>query len=225
MPDPLRAQPIALAVDCAFGPLSAAIVQGPKVLWQRGPDDSVRAAEGLADLVAEGLSACGLFLDQFDRFAVTVGPGGFTSLRAGMAYAKGLAFATGRPLLGFTTLEALALSLTVHAGQLAGAAIDAKRDEVFIALYRQGQPVVAPALWPASEIAARWPRLERQFILCGSGAAIVQRPLAEAGLTVDVVPRIVPDTAAMAIHALALDPAARPAGAVYLREADARLPS
>ena len=60
----------------------------------------------LPGLMLALLSEAGLSLDQVDRFAVVTGPGSFTGIRVGVAFARGLALATKRPCLGITTLEA-----------------------------------------------------------------------------------------------------------------------
>ncbi len=60
----------------------------------------------LPGLVQDLLSEAGFTLDQVDRFAVITGPGSFTGIRVGVAFARGLALATGKPCLGITTLEA-----------------------------------------------------------------------------------------------------------------------
>lgn len=67
---------------------------------QRGQDAR------LPGLTEQLLSEAGLTLDAIDRFAVVTGPGSFTGIRVGVAFARGLALATGQPCLGITTLEA-----------------------------------------------------------------------------------------------------------------------
>lgn len=69
--------------------------------------------------------------------AVSQGPGSFTGLRAGIAAAKGLAFSLAVPLFGIPTLEALAANAPSGAG-LVCAVLDARRGEVFRALFRRG---------------------------------------------------------------------------------------
>jgi len=60
----------------------------------------------LPDLTQSLLSEAGLDLQAVDRFAVITGPGSFTGIRVGVAFARGLALATGKPCLGVTSLEA-----------------------------------------------------------------------------------------------------------------------
>lgn len=74
-------------------------------------------------------------LNEIDLWAVTVGPGSFTGLRIGLATIKGLAFATQKPIVGISTLEALAFSFS-YCPYLICPVIDARKKEVFCAYFR-----------------------------------------------------------------------------------------
>ena len=81
------------------------------------------------------LGECGLKARDFDAIAVACGPGSFTGVRIGMACAKGLAFANNTPIVGVSTLEALALH-SAERGILLCPVLDARRSEIFGAAYR-----------------------------------------------------------------------------------------
>jgi len=83
------------------------------------------------------LATLGLSLRDCAAVAVSQGPGSFTGLRAGIATAKGLAFSLGVPLFGISTLEALAANAPPAAGPVC-AVLNARRGEVFRALFRRG---------------------------------------------------------------------------------------
>jgi len=74
-------------------------------------------------------------LTALDGIAVSVGPGSFTGLRVGLSTVKGLALATGIPVAGVPTLDALAHNVC-FAPQMISAMIDARKGEMFVALYR-----------------------------------------------------------------------------------------
>jgi tRNA threonylcarbamoyladenosine biosynthesis protein TsaB len=131
-------------------------------------DGDVRAALSLAPTLAGGrrvmecvheiLMESNVSLDEVDRVVVGVGPGGFTGLRIGIATAMGLAQALGVPAVGASSLEALAMGIVEDAapGALLAPVIDARRREVFGALYRRGaenglQEMIAPAAFAPAD--------------------------------------------------------------------------
>jgi tRNA threonylcarbamoyladenosine biosynthesis protein TsaB len=96
------------------------------------------------------LKRCSVPLEKIDCFAVAVGPGTFTGVRIGMACAMGLAEATGKPVCGVSNLEALA---EYGAAQLKGVTIDARRGELYAAVYgHHGQIVVPERVWNPEEL-------------------------------------------------------------------------
>lgn len=86
--------------------------------------------ERLGPMVREAMSGSELLFDELDRIAVTVGPGSFTGLRVGIAFAKGLGLATKAPVVGVGTLAALASSHPTSG--LKTAVIDAGRGGVWV---------------------------------------------------------------------------------------------
>ena len=89
----------------------------------------------LPGLVERVLCAAGLGVDDVEGLAVSIGPGSFTGLRISLALAKGLAFAGGLPLVGVSTLEALAHVAEAPPGETICAALDARKREVYAALF------------------------------------------------------------------------------------------
>ena len=84
-------------------------------------------------------------LNQLDAIAVSAGPGSYTGLRVGMATAKGLCYALKVPLIALNTLEIMTAAVTDTAAALLCPMIDARRMEVFTALYtKEGEVVTAP---------------------------------------------------------------------------------
>jgi tRNA threonylcarbamoyladenosine biosynthesis protein TsaB len=126
-----------LAIETATVRCSAAVVSGERTLAERSLSIPRAHSEKLLTLVGEALSASGLTLDRVDAVCVSIGPGSFTGLRIGLSVAKGLAFASSRPLIAVPTLEAIAW----NAGRSGGApayilpVIDARREDVYCALY------------------------------------------------------------------------------------------
>jgi tRNA threonylcarbamoyladenosine biosynthesis protein TsaB len=96
-----------------------------------------RHAELLAPAIETLTGMAGIRMRQIGRIAVDLGPGLFTGLRVGVATAKALAAALDIPIVGCTSLELLAHPHR-RQGRLVAAVVDAKRGEVFWALYQPG---------------------------------------------------------------------------------------
>jgi tRNA threonylcarbamoyladenosine biosynthesis protein TsaB len=96
----------------------------------------VRATHGetLLPHLERVLGAAGLGLSDIDLFAVGIGPGSFTGVRIGLATAKGLALAEGKPLVGVSSLRSLARGISAGAG-LRVPVLDAHKGEVYTAAY------------------------------------------------------------------------------------------
>lgn len=84
-----------------------------------------------------------------DRIGVTIGPGSFTGLRVGLAFAQGLGSALSRPVVGVSTLAGLAASIASPTPVVA--VIDARRGQVYLQAFLQGKPLSDPAALSLSE--------------------------------------------------------------------------
>ena len=95
-----------LSINTAEAACDIAIVQDGHVLFERR-EDMLRGQDArLPGLVEEALAEAGTTLDALDRIAVVTGPGSFTGIRIGVAFARGLALTLKIPALGLTSLEA-----------------------------------------------------------------------------------------------------------------------
>ena len=83
------------------------------------------------------LAEAGLAKTQLDAIACGRGPGAFTGVRLGVALTQGLAFALGRPVIGVSTLAALAFDADAAPGDTVLAAIDARMGEVYLATFER----------------------------------------------------------------------------------------
>lgn len=121
-----------LAVDTALGACSAAILDDETVLAHSFEEMERGHAERLALMVRETMEDAGLAFDALDRLAVTVGPGTFTGQRVGYAFMRSLRLALARPLIGVTTLAAMAAAASAETEAAAAFVLhDAKRGEVY----------------------------------------------------------------------------------------------
>ncbi|WP_303717909.1 tRNA (adenosine(37)-N6)-threonylcarbamoyltransferase complex dimerization subunit type 1 TsaB [Brevundimonas naejangsanensis] len=180
--------------------------------------------ERLGGLARDAASEAGGF-DGVDRIGVTVGPGSFTGLRVGLAFALGLGAALGRPVVGVSTLDALAAS--VPAEGLVAAVIDARRGQVYGRLFRDGAPLGEAEAWPLETardriLAEAGPGCD--VLLVGSGATLLAETIPElAGAQIE--PLAAPNPEALARLTMVADPATSPPSPLYLRAPDATPPS
>lgn len=83
-------------------------------------------------------NSCGIPAVSVDAVAVTIGPGSYTGLRVGLSAAKGLCFSLGKPLIPVSTLELMANDVKNKSEGFIIPVIDARRMEVFTAVYDHG---------------------------------------------------------------------------------------
>ena len=159
-----------------------------------------------------------------DLIGVGLGPGSFTGLRIGIATARALGASLGLPVAGVCTLDALALGMAESASSSDRLAVlDARRGEVFAALYdEQGERIWEPLVCRPEELAERVVALPSPPPAAGSGAVRFRHDLARHGVRIaddaDPVHRVA------ARHVCALAAASKdggPVAPIYLRPPDA----
>ncbi len=173
---------IVLAIETSTSQSSVALGTEREVLAQVSVTGRAHQ-ETLFPALDRVRSWTGVELDQLGGIAVGTGPGLFTGLRVGVQAAKSLAQVLGIPIVGVSSLDALAFSVR-HADRPVWAVIDARRKEVFHALYRpvpggvvrQGEPAVAAPDHLIADIEA----LGEDVLLVGDGAILYRREIEDA---------------------------------------------
>jgi tRNA threonylcarbamoyladenosine biosynthesis protein TsaB len=140
-----------LALDCCLDACQAAVVADGAVLAEASEAMTRGHQERLALMAREVMTAAGLAFADLNAVAVTVGPGSFTGLRVGLAFAKGLALALELPCVGVGTLAALAASVPGSGGR--GAVIDNGRGQVWLQRF-EGETALGPPETVATEALA-----------------------------------------------------------------------
>lgn len=130
-----------LAIDVCNEVGSIALLDGERVMEERRLESPDGFGHILFGAIDEMLRAHEAPLSAIDLYAVATGPGSFTGVRIGLTAAKGLAFASGKPLAGVTNLEALA---SLGSGPLRAPIFDARRGDVYAAVYDDALHVVVP---------------------------------------------------------------------------------
>ncbi|HZP70222.1 MAG TPA: tRNA (adenosine(37)-N6)-threonylcarbamoyltransferase complex dimerization subunit type 1 TsaB [Pseudolabrys sp.] len=144
-----------LAIDTALEACSVAVLDTERA--DAGACESLPMqrghAEALMPLIAQVLQRAQLDFSAIDRVAVTTGPGSFTGLRVGIAAARGIALAAGKPAIGLTTLATFAAPFIAADDTLpVVVAIDARHDHVYLQVFGPGgRTLVAPRVAPVRE--------------------------------------------------------------------------
>lgn len=212
---------LTLALDTANDRIAVAL-EGEGKAIARSEAISRGHAERLFPLIDEVLAAAGAEMDRVTRISVNIGPGSFTGIRIAVAAARGLGLALGIPVVGIDALRLIAASLVEPSDGPVLSVIDARRGEVYAALYdREGHVLEAPfAADPAAVLARIGGRAVR---LAGSGAAILSGQAAISGLD---IPQVDAMTATDPLALARLGSLANPAEALprplYLRAPDAK---
>jgi tRNA threonylcarbamoyladenosine biosynthesis protein TsaB len=218
-----------LAFDTCLGAVSAAV-------RRRGPDGDVLReafelrsaghAERLMPMIAEVMDGSGVDFADLDRIAVTLGPGGFTGVRVGVAAARALGLATGKPVVSTTSLAVMAhrakeLLDEAAAGRRLVVAVDAHRGALYVQGFGPGAAEVGPARLLTPQEAAQWVGRDAA-IMVGSAAAGLAALVEEAGGTAGHgLPDLQPHARSLASLAPGLTPGA-PVKPLYLRAPDVK---
>jgi tRNA threonylcarbamoyladenosine biosynthesis protein TsaB len=142
-------------------------------------------ARELMPAVAGVMERAGVGFGDLEAVAVGVGPGGFTGLRIGIATARALARATGVALHPVSSLAALAAGI---GEPFALPLIDARRGELFAALYEEGSELWAPFAAPPDELAGRVREAGLNPLAAGDGSVRFGDELAARGIRVEPPP-------------------------------------
>ena len=163
-----------LAVDTATKSCSVAVTDGKVVRAELTTVNEQTHSKHLLDMIHTIIQMAELSIAELDGFAVTIGPGSFTGLRIGISSIKGFALAFDRPVVGISSLEALAQQ-TVPSSYLVVPCLDARKGEIYFAHYRfvnglltrEKEEVVLPPDQAVKDI-------REPSIFVGSGAQVYQ---------------------------------------------------
>lgn len=190
-------------------------------------------AEALMPMIARVMRAAGLAFGELERIVVTQGPGTFTGVRTGISAARALALATGAPLIGVSSLWAIAAA--VHPKLTAGdasadavlVAMDARKSQVYVQAFdARLEELSGPQLLSAGDAGMLCPG--RRLHLIGNAARLVASVLECAGRPptsvldgIELTGQDRNEAAAM-LHASSRAPCAGPLQPLYLRPPDAK---
>jgi tRNA threonylcarbamoyladenosine biosynthesis protein TsaB len=217
-----------LAIDTALDACSAGVLDTDvgKLIAQESLAMKRGHAEALMPLIARVMKQSATPFASLDRIAVTTGPGSFTGLRVGLAAARGIALAAGKPVVGLTTLTAYAAPVVSQNRQPPViSAIDARHDQVYFQVVRgDGGPLIRPRVAPIAE-ALDAARYGAPHLVGNAARMLADRWPADAEPPYRVDAQPAPDIAWVAWVGAAVSPDTAPARPYYLRAPDAKLPN
>jgi tRNA threonylcarbamoyl adenosine modification protein YeaZ len=126
-----------LVIDTSTSRTIVGLVKNEQIVWQGFHDGATDHGNAVALLAKQALAA-GM---NPDRVVVGMGPGPFTGLRVGIAFARAFAAARDIPVIGICSLDAIVVDLDEYT-----VAIDARRKEIYWATYKSGKRVQGPAV-------------------------------------------------------------------------------
>lgn len=125
-----------LAFESSGRAASVALMRDEKIISENFRCDGVTHSETLLPMAEKLLDDCGVSIKDIDIFAVANGPGSFTGIRIGVSTVKGLSWALDKPCVGVSTPESMAYLCTQYDGRLICPVQDARRNQVYNALFR-----------------------------------------------------------------------------------------
>lgn len=214
-----------LAFDTTVAACSVALWRDGETLARARSVMDQGQAEALMPMIEDVMRQSGLAYAALDRIAVTVGPGSFTGVRVGLAAARGLGLAAGKPVIGIMTTEALAHAVPVGERKPADArilsAVDTKRGDIYAHIFDTHlAELAAPhVLTPAQVKDAVG---TSTVVVVGDASAIAVSVLGPHATLSSA--DALPDPAVIAQYAATRQPTAAGPLPVYVRPPDAVIP-
>ena len=134
---------ISLAIDTSTSKTIVGIVEDGVVLFEKAHESATDHGRALSELVAEALKVA----KPPHQVVVGMGPGPFTGLRVGIAFAQTFALSRQIPVIGICSLDAIAIDRDEYT-----VAIDARRKEIYWASYKDDHRVSGPAVSKPAEV-------------------------------------------------------------------------
>ena len=204
-----------LAIESSAKAASAALVEDGKLIAQNMQYAGLTHSATLLPMTHSLLDGLGMKIADIDKIAVAGGPGSFTGIRIGVATAKGLAMGADKPLVGVSTLEAMAHQAKHYSGRIICPVMDARRAQVYNALFtvKDGELIRQEAdRAVAIETLFADSGKDEAYILVGDGAMLCRAWLKERGRSVNILPEHLVRQTAWGVAMAALD---RPGGSVH----------
>lgn len=222
---------IVLGIETSTPRASVALVDQERVIAAASLGVDRRHGEFLGPALDFCLREAGLTPDSVTGLAVGIGPGLFTGLRVGVAFAQAFAAARQLPVVPLAGLDVLAFQAR-HVRRPVAVAVDARRDEIFWALYRWAPGGIQREsdlhVGPPGRLAAEIEGSGEEFTVVGDGAVRYRETFEDVGAEVtgyDLAWPVAEQLARLALPRFEREETIRPYALqpVYLRQADAAI--
>ena len=181
-----------LALESSATACSVALTRDGNVVAQAFQHSGLTHSRSLLPMVDNVLNSCGESMEHVDVVAVAAGPGSFTGLRIGVATAKGLAWPEDKDCAACSTLESMAWPLAHMKGKLIVCAMDARRSQVYNALFLATgdglERLSEDRAISLADLAEEVKKYENEKIVVGDGAKLCYNTLSEMGLSLILAP-------------------------------------
>jgi len=168
-----------LAIDSSSRFFSAAISEDKKLISERNIELERRLFEELIGTIKDLLIKTGITLKEIDAFCVGLGPGSFTGLRIGVSTMKGLAFSLKIPLLGVSSLDALAYNAKGFRGLICPI-IDAKRENLYSCLYEYNKDrLVKKSGYLLIDLKSLIKKINKPAVFLGDGINLYKKQISQ----------------------------------------------
>jgi len=160
-----------LAVDTSGKSTSLAILENESILDEIMFNLEIHHSEIVMPALNFLCQTAGINIKEIDLYACTTGPGSFTGLRIGLSTIKGLALATGKPVVGISTLHALTLNAAQSSLPVCPM-LDAKKNQVYAAIYRKSSTGVFQNQVPdrLTDLDSLFELIDEKTLFIGDGA-------------------------------------------------------
>ncbi|NLN15570.1 MAG: tRNA (adenosine(37)-N6)-threonylcarbamoyltransferase complex dimerization subunit type 1 TsaB [Tissierellia bacterium] len=169
-----------LGLDTSTMMATCAVINDERLLGEFSLNQDMTHSERLVPMIKEILDNLNMKVEDIDLYGVAIGPGSFTGLRIGAATIKAFAHLFDKPMVGVSSLEALAYNLPFN--EIVVPMIDARRNRVYTGIYtwedRELKELLAPCVLPIDELIIRLKDFD-SVVVNGNGTLIYREILEE----------------------------------------------
>ncbi len=194
---------LVLGIETSGKTTGLALVDSGRVVAEMVEDSDCGHNEVLMPLLDRLLRGAGVKVGELSGIGVDMGPGMFTALRVGTSTAKGLAIAHRTPIVGLSSLWGLARTVAANLDGVL-AVIDARKQQVYTALYLDGKAAIQPSVMNPGELVSEVARIlsgRTSLVAAGNGTGICADLFAAAGIEIEATGVEVPSPGVIAIEA------------------------